>query len=148
MDISSKACSLTATGFFFLSSICIAPFNSSRYGATGGFRRGPSFCTTRTVLNCISCTISNFLGYFYFFTNPVRWIQLPYFPTMLYPTKAKNRRLETGMRANAPYNFLYFSQLYTVHILVGSAKKSSWIFLMCACANYSVTIFLGKYVYI
>ena len=43
--------------------------------------------------------------------------------------------------------FTFFPAIYSTYN--GSArKKSSRIFLMCACADYSVAIFLGKYVHI
>ena len=53
-----------------------------------------------------------------------------------------------GISTNVPYIFLHFSQQYTVHIMALRAKKSTWIFLMCACTDYSVAIFPGKYVHI
>lgn len=140
MDISSKACSLTATGFFFLPSICIAPFNSSRYGAASAFRRGPSFCTTDTGLHCITCTILNFSGYFYFLSSLVELFQFPNFATMLYPNKAKKSTGRAGISASAPYNFLHFSQQYTVHILAWCGKKSSCI-LSCACVRITESPF-------
>lgn len=36
---------------------------------------------------------------------------------------------------NAPYNFLHFSQQYTVHIMAWRAKKSTWIF---SCARVRI----------
>ena len=43
--------------------------------------------------------------------------------------------------------FTFFPAIYSTYN--GSArKKSSRIFLMCACADYSVAIFPGKYVHI
>ena len=48
---------------------------------------------------------------------------------------------------NAPYNFLHFHQQYTVHIMA-LREKIEPDFLMCACADYSVVIFPGKYVHI
>ena len=48
---------------------------------------------------------------------------------------------------NAPYIFLHFSQQYTVHIMVWGEKIEP-DFLMCACADYNIIIFPGKYVHI
>lgn len=135
MDISSKACSLTATGFFFLPSICIAPFNSSRYGAASAFRRGPSFCTTDTGLYCITCTILNFSGYFYFLSSLVELFQFPNFATMLYPNKAKNQRVERASAQAHLTFFTFFPARYSTY--TGSAqKKSSRIF---SCARVRIT---------
>lgn len=147
MDISPKACSLTATGFFFLPSICIAPFNSSRYGAASALRRGPSFCTTGMGLHCTSCTISNFSDCFHFLLSLVEMFQLPYFPTMLYPTKAKNRQVERAW-GQAHLTIFYIFPSYIQYIYWLNAEKIEPDFLTCAYAAYSIAIFPGKYVHI
>ena len=52
-----------------------------------------------------------------------------------------------GTSTNAPYIFLHFSQQYTVHIMDRRGKIEP-DFLMCACADYNIIIFPGKYVHI
>ena len=45
------------------------------------------------------------------------------FPAMLYSNEVKNRGGRAGISTNAPYNFLHFSQQYTVHIMDRRGKN-------------------------
>ena len=65
-------------------------------------------------------------------------------PDILYPNEAINRCKKSSRICDLTF-FTFFPAIYSTYN--GSArKKSSRIFLMCACSDYSVTIFPGKYV--
>nr|DAD70727.1 MAG TPA: hypothetical protein [Siphoviridae sp. ctKcB20] len=66
---------------------------------------------------------------------------------MLYPTKAKIKG-SSGHKHERTLQFFYiFPAIYSTYTS-SARKKSSRIFLTRACADYSNTIFPGKYVYI
>ena len=49
---------------------------------------------------------------------------------------SEKSRGRAHISTSAPYNFLYFSQQYTVHIMARRKKKSTWIF---SCARVRIT---------
>ena len=50
------------------------------------------------------------------------------FPAMLYSNEVKNRGGRAGISMIAPYNFLHFSQQYTVHIMARREKNRAEFF--------------------
>ena len=135
MDIITKACSLTATGFFFLPSICIALFNSSHYKASRGFRRGPSFCTTDMGLHCTICTNSNFSDHFHFLQIRLDSSNFHIFPPCFIQLKQKIDR-SSGHEGKHTLQFLHFSQQYTIYILARRGKNKAGFF---SCTRMRLT---------
>ena len=69
------------------------------------------------------------------------------FPAMLYSNEVKNRGVERAQtRTHLPIFYIFPSNIQYIYWLC--AKKIEPDFLMCACADYNIIIFPGKYVHI